>query len=205
MPDIHDRLITDVDAREYFQGAVQSALQNQDIDVSGETVVYLGNLLTTFIYSDHLFEQTEDGVMLKSLAMYYKEAYEARTINERLTMLRRLGDISLFISGMFSQSLNRSLVDIDYYIAMGGNAYGYLSEMGNSNSSISLKIVFTELAYNFYDMTDVLSEVGESTNSIKNVNVLRLYENWQKTGSKRAANKLKAVGIYPVNSGTSRH
>ena len=205
MPEVHDRLITGIDAREYFQGEVQSALQNQDIDVSGETVVYLVNLLTTFIDSDHLFEQSADGVMLKSLAMHYKEAREARTINERLMMLRRLGDVALFISGMFSQCLNRSLVDIDYYIAMVGNAYGYLSEVGKSNSSISLKIVFTKLANNFYDMTDVLSEVSESTNSKKNVNVLRLYENWQKTGSKRAANKLKTSGIFPVNPGTSHH
>jgi hypothetical protein len=100
MPEVHDRLITEIDAREYFQGEVQSALQNQDIDVSGETVVYLVNLLTTFIDSDHLFEQSADGVMLKSLAMHYKEAREARTINERLMMLRRLGDVALFISGM---------------------------------------------------------------------------------------------------------
>jgi hypothetical protein len=153
MPEVHDRLITEIDAREYFQGEVQSALQNQDIDVSGETVVYLVNLLTTFIDSDHLFEQSADGVMLKSLAMHYKEAREARTINERLMMLRRLGDVALFISGMFSQCLNRSLVDIDYYIAMVGNAYGYLSEVGKSNSSISLKIVFTKLANNFYQLT----------------------------------------------------
>jgi hypothetical protein len=36
--------------------------------------------------------------------------------------LRRVGDASLFISGFFADSLNRSLVDVDYYIDLGERA-----------------------------------------------------------------------------------
>ena len=205
MPAVHEQFITDLDAREFFHGAVQTALKNQEVTVSGETVIYLGHLLTTFINSDRLFELTREGLMLKPLAMHYKEALEATSSKERDIMLRRLGDVSLFISGMFAQSLSRSLVDIDYYIAMGGNAYGYLSETGNQSTLTGLKIAFSELAENFAEMTDILSEVSEVTNLNSSHDVLRLYEIWQKTGSKRAADKLKKSGIHPVRTATRHH
>ncbi|NNE38486.1 MAG: hypothetical protein HKN08_09290 [Gammaproteobacteria bacterium] len=200
-----EQLITDIDAREFFHGALEDALQNQAIAVSGETVVYLGNLLTTFIKSDYLFEHTEDGMMLKPLAMHYQDAVEAKTLKQRFILLRRLGDVSLFISGMYSQSLNRGLVDIDYYIAMGGNAYSYLSETGKTNITDGLKVAFFELASRFTDMINVLSEVSEASNLSSNFDVLRMYELWQKTGSSRIADKLKQTGIQPVKTAMQRH
>jgi len=203
--DNQEQLITDVDAREYFYGAIESAIINQAITVSGETVIYLGNLLTAFINADYLFEHTQEGMMLKPLAMHYKEAIEANTLKQRFALLRRLGDVSLFISGMYSQSLNRSLVNIDYYIAMGGNAYSYLSESNSSKNSTGLKLAFSELAEKFTEMKDVLSEVSEATNLSTDFDVLRMYEYWQKTGSDRMADKLRQSGIYLVKMTNHHH
>jgi hypothetical protein len=200
-----EQLITDIDAHEFFHGAIETALHNQAIAVSGETVVYLGNLLTTFINTDYLFEHTEDGMMLKPLAMHYKEAVEASTSKQRFLLLRRLGDVSLCISGMYSQSLNRGLVDIDYYIAMGGNAYSYLSETDKTNMTCGLKVAFSELASKFTEMIDVLSEVSEASHLGSSFDVLRMYEMWQKTGNNRIADKLKQTGIQPIKTAMQRH
>lgn len=197
MKGLHEQLITEVNAREFFHGAVQTALQNQQISVCGETVVYLGNLLTSFLYSDRLYEQTPDGVMMKPLAWHYQEAVSARSPKERTAALRRLGDISLFISGLYAQSLSRSLVDVDYYISMGGTAYGCLSDSSPRADLSALKQVFAELSGKFIEMMDVLSEVGESTRPGNNNDVLRVYEIWLKSGSRRAAGKLKQAGIHP--------
>ena len=46
--------------------------------------------------------------------------------------LRQVGDHSLFISGFFADSLNRSLVDVDYYIQLGECAYGSLARRGDA-------------------------------------------------------------------------
>ena len=205
MAEIREQLITDVDAREFFHGAIQAAIDNQQLKVADETVVYLGNLLTSFINSDRLYDQTPDGVMIRPLAWYYQEALEARTSNEKTVALRRLGDISLFISGLYAQSLSRSLVDVDYYISMGGNAYGFLSDSGTRTVTLGLKEVFQELSRKFTELIDVLSEVGESTHISTNNDVLRLYEIWLKSGSRRAAGKLRQFGIQPVPAGARRH
>jgi len=205
MKELQEQLIADIDAREFFQGALQSALQNQQLSVCGETIVYLGNLLTSFIYAERLYDHTPDGVMIRPLVHHYQEALEARSVTDRTAALRRLGDISLFISGLFAQSLNRSLVDVDYYISMGGNAYGYLSESHFRSGTIGLKYVFSELSGKFIALTDVLSEVGESSNLSNNHDVLRLYEIWLKTGSKRAGDRLKQAGILPVKTKIQQH
>jgi hypothetical protein len=203
--EVRDQLITNTDAREFFQGALQTALQNRKTTVSYETSLYLGNLLTSFINAERLFEQTPDGVMIRPLAWYYQDALEARTRSDRIAALRRLGDISLFISGLFANSLRRSLVNIDYYISMGGNAYARLSDSSHPAPAVGLKPVFTELSRKFIELMDVLSEVGDVTNLGNNHDVLCLYEVWLQSGSRRAAERLKAAGIQVVRTSQSRH
>lgn len=201
-----DRLVTDLDPREYFQGAVQTALSNQRFPACDETVIYIVNLLTLFIRSDHLFEPGPDGFTLKPLALIYGEALEAPTIDDRDHALKRLGDISLFISGLFPHSLNRSLVDVDYYIAMGGNAYGYLADSSHvARDTRALKDVFMELANHFPRFVDILAEVGEQANLTNSSDIMRLYEVWQCTGSERIAGKLQEMGIHPIRTQKIKH
>ena len=48
--------------------------------------------------------------------------------------LRRLGDVCLMVTGFFPDSLNKKIVDIDYYSDMGGAAYWQLSQSPASHS-----------------------------------------------------------------------
>jgi hypothetical protein len=51
---------------------------------------------------------------------------------------------------------------------------------------------------------DLLSEVSEATRLTDNRSVLRLYERWLQTGSRRAAVLLAERGIAPVDPGEGR-
>jgi hypothetical protein len=199
LPNTNEHLITGVNPRDFFQEALQEAILKHHIPSRHETTLYLSNLLTVFIQADELFEQTEDGVMLKPLAGMYAEAIDASSINERDAALRRLGDAALFISGLFPQSLGRSLVDVDYYINMGGSAYGFLADSSRvSRNTKVFSIIFHELSDRFSEFVDVLAEVGDNTNFSNDSDVLRLYEIWLCSGSKNAENKLQGLGIQPV-------
>ena len=101
----HEPLIMDITAQEYFQGAVEKAVSNQKLQVCTETTAYLINLLTNYIHSERLYDQTPDGVMIKPLAQMYFDALESQLPEDRLNNLRRLGDVALFISGLFAQRL----------------------------------------------------------------------------------------------------
>ena len=123
----HETLITSKTLMEYFHDSVDGALSNQSIEAEPDTVYYLVNLLSVFSRSENFYERTADGRQIKPLALMYGDAINQPSAETRCKALRRLGDVSLFISGVFSESLNRKVVDLDYYAAMGEGAYGSLS------------------------------------------------------------------------------
>src|SRR3954471_24676078 len=139
--------------REYFHDALQDALGRQHLAVEDQTEHYVVNLLTLFSRSAALYEQQP---RLKPLVVMLTEALEAPTPSDRHRGLQRLGDVSLFIAGFFSQSFARKLIDIDYHIAMGGRAYGVLADGLARTRSRVLGQVFAELAEKFQPMVDAL-------------------------------------------------
>jgi hypothetical protein len=198
-------LITEKSAQEYFQDSISDALSNQKVEAAEYTVYYVVNLLANFIRSENLFERTPDGVIIKPLAELYAEAIEGRSSADQHRALRRLGDVALFVSGVFSQSLNRKVIDVDYYCAMGGSAYGYLSEnLRGSAGTRALTEVFEELSKKFVDFVDVLAEVSERTHMNNDADIMRVYELWVRTGSRRAERTLRSIGIEPAEASVSR-
>jgi hypothetical protein len=195
-------LLAVTNLREFFHDSVQTALRQQRVAVDDHTEHYVVNVLTMFARSEELYDRTPEGVRLKPLALMLAEASEAPTVQRREEALRRLGDVSLFIAGFFAQSFARKLVDVDYHIAMGGRAYGTLAEtMRGSLRGQAFATVFMELAQKFQRLVDVLNEVAEMAYQHTDKDILRLYEIWLKTGSPRAYNILRRLGVEPVTAG----
>lgn len=190
-----ERLVRNESAAEYFRELVESAMQRQKVAAREVTSFYVVNMLTGFIHLDR--SAAADN---QPLAVTFAKALQAAGIAQR-DGLRKVGDLSLFISGFFSDSLNRSLVDVDYYIQLGGSAYGSLARQAPSDT---LGDVFDELSEKFANFVDVLSEVSERTSLTSNTDLLRLYEKWLRTGSRRSGDLLAARGIVPNGSVGSR-
>jgi hypothetical protein len=199
MVSVNQAVIVDADLRAHFHDQVDSALSKQALVVEHATNIYLVNLLMLFVDARELFDDSEDGRHLKPLAFHYADAVNAENVSEKSVALKKLGDVALFVAGLFAGSLNRKLVDVDYYIAMGGSAYGCLDDISRSRCRRSDHHgLFAELAENFAKLVDVLGEVGDSCNLNSNTDVLRLCEIWLKTGSKRAYKKLLRHGLSPT-------
>ena len=183
--------------QEFFRDALHAALERQHLEVEDQTEHYVVNLLTLFSRSEALYEKTPDGVRLKPLVVMMSEALEARSSDDRNRGLQRLGDVSLFIAGFFAQSFARKLIDIDYHIAMGGRAYSTLAESLARGRGKVLGQVFAELADKFQPMVDALNDVSETSYRHSDKDVLRLYEIWMKTGSRRSYEILRKLGVDP--------
>lgn len=179
---------------EYFRDLVETAMQHQRLAARELTSFYLVNLLAGFIRVDSSAAAVEE-----PLGVRFAKALQAAGIQQR-DALRQVGDLSLFISGFFADSLNRSLVDVDYYIQLGESAYGSLARNGDA----ALGDVFDELAGRFPAFVDVLSEVSERTALTSNADLLRLYEKWIRTRSRRSGDILVERGIVPNGSVGSR-
>jgi len=200
-------LITGTTPVEYFQASIGAAMERQSVSADDDTVYYLVQLLNHFIHAENLFDVTDDGVELRPLAFLYADAVQSRSSVDRQLALRRLGDVALFISGLFADSLDRKAVDVDYYIAMGGGAYGHLAEtLQGTLRGRAMGAVFRELAGKFVAFVDVLGEVGETMHQREQRTLLRLYELWLRTGSPRLARRLRDLGIEPNRTlGTRPH
>jgi hypothetical protein len=172
-------------ALEYFKELVDEALVHQRIAAQELTTFYVVQLLAGFL-------QRPANESDEPLAFQLARALESGGVQQR-TSLKQIGDVSLFISGFFSDSLRRKLVDVDYYVNIGGVAYGTLSR----RETDTLSPVFAELAENFVSFVDVLSEVSERSSCASNSDLLRLYERWLKTGSVRSGQLLVQRGVVP--------
>ncbi len=192
--------------REFFRDAFHAASEHQQLGIDEQAEQYVVNLLTMFSRADALYEKTPDGLRIKPLAHMLAEALDAPSAAARQRGLQRLGDVSLFIAGFFARSFARRLIDIDYHIAMGGNAYSSLADtMQRSSSGRSIAAIYAQLAQKFQRLVDALNEVSEMSYRHTDADILRLYEIWMKTGSGRAHGLLNRLGVRPVQHGGLRH
>jgi len=177
-------LVHRASAIEFFRDLVDGALSHQHLQAGELTSYYVVNLLAGFLH--------RPGGDNEALALRFGRALAAGGLEQR-SGLKEVGDVSLFVSGFFSDSLGRSLVDVDYYIRLGGSAYQALSRRDEDQ----LSPVFAELAEKFAAFVDVLSEVSERTSCTSNQDLLRLYERWLKTGGRRSGQLLVERGVVP--------
>jgi hypothetical protein len=191
--------------REFFRDAFHTASERQHLDIDEQAEQYVVNVLTMFSRADALYERTSEGLRIKPLAHMLAEALEAPTTFARQRSLQRLGDVSLFVAGFFARSFARKLIDIDYHIAMGGNAYSSLADtMPRSLSGRAVAAIYAQLAQKFQRLVDALNEVSEMSYQHTDADILRLYEQWMKTGSPRAHGLLNKLGVQPVKQGGFR-
>ena len=180
-----DAVVRRESASEYFKELVEGALAHQRLAAGELTSFYVVNLLTGFLQRP---ADQDDA----PLALRLAEALDTAGVRQR-TSLKQIGDLSLFMSGFFADSLHRKLVDVDYYVSIGGTAYTVLSRFETDTFSS----VFAELADNFVGFVDVLSEVSERASCSSNADLLRLYGRWLKTGSRRSGQLLLERGVVP--------
>ncbi len=107
---------------------------------------------------------------------------------ERRRQLREIGDTSLYVSGFWADSLSDAAVDVDYYVEMGGSAYGELARGGPGWTGDPFGDVFAELASGFIRFVGVLAVVSRRVAlPATNQDIVKLYGRWQQTHSRTAA------------------
>jgi len=183
---------------EFFQEQVSMAIDHQHLHLSLDAEFYLVNLLTSFSDTERLyFQHCESAKTEQTFAVQLLEAAMAQPA-KKFSMLKELGDLALYLSGFFADSLNRRLLTKDYYVKMGNMAYSSLSGLVAVERSGSLKSLFDEMSAKFCGLVDVVTEVAEATQLNNDQNILKLYEKWLVSGSESTQRLLTQKGIQTV-------
>jgi len=176
----------------FFHDEVDRAFRDQGLSPGTLVEHYVVQLLAAYAA-----QGIEDGPLALKLAAAVDAAPR-----ERRRSLREIGDTSLYLSGFWADSLADKLVDVDYYIQLGGSAYGELARGGPGWTRDPFGDVFGELAENFVRFVEVLAIVSRRTShAASNADILRLYRTWQRTKSHSAAARLAALGVVPPRDG----
>jgi hypothetical protein len=182
---------------EFFHDVISEALQKRKLETYPQVKTYLVDLMKFYMDARNLHEQTFDESGKKkpqTLAEIYLEAQNAEHAT-KLEMLKKLGDRTLYVSGFFSESFSRKVIDVDYYVEMGEVAYGQLSSCTKQDT---LSRIYSLFSNRFIEFVDVLSYVSQSAAIQSNHDVLQLYDRYIKTGSELAREKLHDLGVTTI-------
>lgn len=183
--------------RTFFVDRVEDALKRVKFEPLPLSRHYLVSLLEHFMFSSNLFTQDDETgrARRETLAELYLRAQNSPT-PVRIDLLKKLGDSSLYISGFFGDSLNRKVVDIDYYVDMGGVAYGSLAHAAPDENSAKM---FEEFSARFPLFVDVLTYISQESLIQTNGDLLRLYDRYIATGSRLAEEQLVEKGLLTAD------
>lgn len=182
---------------EFFDEIISDALHKRKVEAVPQVKDYLVGLMKFYMDARNLHENSTDESGKRrpqTLAELYMEAQNAEH-SAKIEMLKKLGDRTLYISGFFSESFNRKIIDVDYYVEMGEVAYGQLSSVTKQDTLSRIYSVFSK---RFIEFADVLTYVSQSAAIQSNLDVLQLYDRYLKTGSELARERLLDLGVTTV-------
>jgi hypothetical protein len=179
---------------EFFRTSLQKAMFETQKEFEAHTEYYLVHMLTRFANS-----KLENGTpcLDEPLAFKLKRGLELNGKKAWLA-IRDLGEASLFLSSIFSQFLNRKLVDIEYCMGMGTHAYGRLATLSKQEKvPASTRVAYEEISGRFPEVVEVLWALQDEHLLQKETDLLRLYESWIRTRNPRMKRSLIRAGLLP--------
>ena len=173
---------------EHFSEVVKEACKNRHIKAQPVVEVYLVQMLQHYLDSSNFHKPGE------TFAELYLQAINAEN-SKRNEMMRTVADRALYLTGFFGDSLQRKIVDIDYYAEIGSAAYTNLYAWTKKDS---LSHVYETFSKRFMDFVEVLNYISEKSTIQADHDVLRLYDRYLRTGSELARKKLNELGVMTV-------
>ncbi|HET9450432.1 MAG TPA: hypothetical protein VFO83_06095 [Aggregicoccus sp.] len=190
-------LVTAASLKEFFKSLLEDVIRRRQMQITDVTEFYLVNLLSDFVSSDKLFDQELGGQGEgkrdhEPLALLYARALSQER-EARIRTLRRLGDVSLYKAGFFADALRDGPVGADYYIQMGGAAYGQVASL---SAGAGFSAVYRELCAKFRVVVEVLEEIA-ARGLVANgpTGVMKVFESWARTGNDRLEQVLLEAGM----------
>ncbi|MBY0314144.1 MAG: hypothetical protein K2Q26_01405 [Bdellovibrionales bacterium] len=183
-----------VDVKQFFRQSLNEALIECHVETYPVVESYLVDILEYYSITERLYDAENDSgrKTRDTLAEMLLKA-NSSSPRARIELLKKLGDSSLYISGFFGDSLQRKVVDVDYYIDMGSTAYSSLSHGIYEDTFAKL---YKEIAFRFNQFVDVFAVMSRRTMTTDGDNIFRMMDIYAKTGSQRTQETLIQKGVF---------
>lgn len=144
----------------YFYTQLQEFNEKSVEPLPNEAIYYSSLVMDRFGDSGNYFEIIEGKVRDKILGIKLLESSNMNK-EERKRTLKDIGDTALIICGFFSDSLNKKIIDTNYYQELGQTAYRRLNTV--IPTAYDVPSFFDQISMRFSRLTTVMSLVSAKT------------------------------------------
>jgi len=182
-------------AGEFFFSEIEKISKRHGLQLNPMVIQYLAELLNKFSTSSEL--KLTHPIEHKDLTptQFWIEVQKLPLWQQQMA-LQFLGDYSLFTTGFFSEHVKGSLLDMDYFQAIGGKAYYRAGEIKENLAAEKSLNVYFSLAESFRRFSEIFSELYDQTLLHSSDGSIKLFEKWQQSGSEHLTRMLFENGFH---------
>jgi hypothetical protein len=126
---MQSKIILSTNLKGFFFDGLSELNKKSLCPVPEAVIYYSSDVLDKFALSQDFFETSDEGkVREKILGMKLLEATQFSR-DEQKKIYKEVGDMSLMVCGYFSQSVNKKIVDSQYYAQLGKMAFSHLNSV----------------------------------------------------------------------------
>lgn len=165
---MQNKIILSANLKGFFFEGLSEINKKSLCPVPESIIYYSSDVLDKFALSQDFFETSEGKVREKILGMKLLEATQYNR-DEQKKIYKEVGDMSLLVCGYFSESVNKKIVDTQYYSQLGKMAYSHLNNV--SPTFLDIPCFYGMVATCFESMTTLMTILasknrGEESNLI---------------------------------------
>lgn len=176
----------------FFEGL--SELNKKSLCPVPESIIfYSSDVLDKFTLSEDFFDFSEGKVREKILGMKLLEATQYSR-EEQKRIYREVGEMSLMVCGYFSQSVNKKIVDTNYYSQIGKMAYSHLNSV--TPKFFDIPHFYGMVATCFESLTTLLTLLASREKGYENNLIFQKIMNDEEVSE----TQMKASGILPPSA-----
>ena len=148
----------DLNPMEFFRKQVLTFSEKHKVVLTKDLEFYVVNLLCQFVNPSSYLEVEEEIDFLDTpLVLVLKKALEAAP-DRQIHLYKLLGDTSLYLGGVFEESLAKKSITKEYVITMGSQAYANVAElMKTQKLDADFRGLYASLASSFPDIMKIIS------------------------------------------------
>jgi hypothetical protein len=126
--------------RQLFQKLTETSLTHVGLKNDIELTVYISDLLVRFVYTDNLYKLKNAAGERLVYIVDMLLAADGANFQLKREVRKHIGDYSLFILGLFPESLDhpRRPLNPEYYVEQGKESYSVVAEMDQYKPTASL-------------------------------------------------------------------
>lgn len=181
---------------DFFSSEIETISRKHGLSLEPVVVNYLAELLSKFSTTNELKLKLSPEQTTDLTPTQFWIAIQSMPLSKQYSALQFLGDYSLFTTGFFNEHIKNSILDMDYFQALGGQAYYRAGEIRESIAAERALNIFFSLAESFKNLSEVVSELYDRTLLNDSEGTLKLFGRYQESGSHRLARLLMESGVY---------